>query len=415
MSSTLRSPFFSRNYGGYSADQIAFVGSNADIRNSRVLLDPMAGQGFYISQVCSRKTRVYLGDINLGPLMLASLRDPALIARSGEILSHFTEKISSHRRPEAAFEPRYCEDWISPRIRQQLDDYSRVFDLSRHGDPTKPSSEFWRSPLLVRFAAAVPVLAARTIACFTESDNVTWLKRGGLERCRNLFETLGSAAAEWHNYAVQAGAGAGHLHISTMNARAGEFGSCPSSDLIVTSPPYANRLDYSRMWAPELQVCASLFQFDPASVKSGQIGTTVVSDGNQDDLAFERVPRFIRRTLDRIRRDESAKASESYYYPFFRNYATSTCECFRHLAEKTAQGGRLIVFIRDTTRKDILFEAGKMVETVLREHGLSRLAKREAVIRHHVGMLRRGSPATVYGLAQREWSMAFQKRDGGNQ
>jgi hypothetical protein len=345
--------------------------------------------------------------------MLASLRDPALIHRSDKILHQFVEKISGLRRAEATFEPRYCEDWISPRIQQQLADYSRAFAISEHGDPTRSSSGFWRSPLLARFAAAIPALAARTIACFTESDNLTWLKRGGLEKCCNLFETLRSAAADWHDYAVRAGTVKGRLHISTMNASVGEFGPCPSSDLIITSPPYANRLDYSRMWAPELQVCASLFGFDASPVKSMQMGTTVVRGGHEDALALKRVPRFIRRTLDLIQKDESGKASESYYYPFFRNYATATCDCFGHLARQMAPGGKLIVFIRDTTRKDILFEAGKMIETVLREHGLSRSAKREAVIRHHVGMRRRGAPATVYGLAQREWSMAFQKPSGG--
>lgn len=413
MSVTLRSPFFSRNYGGYSTDQIAFINSNANIHDSLVLLDPMAGQGFYLSQMCSMNALVYLGDINLGPLMLASLRDPALIARSDEILDRFVERIRGLERTEAKFEPRYCEDWISPRIRQQLSDYSNAFDIGQHGDATRPSSRFWHSPLLTRFAAAIPALAARTITCFTESDNLTWLKRGGLEKCRNLFETLQAAAADWYKYAVSDGTIKGRLHISTMNPSIGEFGPCPSSNLIVTSPPYANRLDYSRMWAPELQVCASLFGFDAASVKSTQIGTTVVRGWREDEPALKRVPPFIRRTLNLIQHDESGKASESYYYPFFRNYATATCGCFEHIARKLAPRGTLIVFIRDTTRKDVLFEAGRMIETVLRQHGLTLCAKREAVIRHHVGMRRRDAPATVYGLAQREWSMAFRKPSGG--
>ena len=98
------------------------------------------------------------------------------------------------------------------------------------------------------------------------------------------------------------------------------------------------------------------------------------------------------------------------HYPFFANYALSLSELDPHVAEKVRRHGRIIVFVRDTTRKDFLLEVGRLVEAVLRARGFRQLGKHQTVIRHHVGMMRRASPATVYGLAQREWWLAFEKR-----
>jgi hypothetical protein len=406
------SPFFSRTYGGFSDEQVEFMRACVDSLRDGTVVDPMAGQGFFLSQTPPLNSRVYLGDINPGALALATLRDPVLLKSQRLLTTWFTDKIQQLDKGDPLFQPNYCIDWIPPGIRRGLDDYVKIFGLRSLGDPMKSSAKFWRSSPKTRFAAALPLLAARDLVSYTESDNITWLKRGGLQRHASLFQPLVTALKKWSEYAQQRTEGdqtAYELHCSPMDPSRGLFGSCPPADLIVTSPPYANRLDYSRMWAPELNVLATMFGFDPAPVKFQQIGTTVVKGKKPQGSDTSRLPAFMRRTLRRIRDDELAKASESYYYPFFANYAVALFDTFSNIADQLRSGGTAIVFVRDTTRKDTLFEAGKLVESSFRARNCIRLAKNEVLIRRHVGMMRRGSPASMYGLAQREWWLIFRK------
>lgn len=377
------------------------------------ILDPMAGQGFFLSRAAPKDSRVWLGDINPGPLLLASLRDPALIRKSTALYTWYSDRLKLCRLSNRSFQAEYCDEWVPQALKNDLLEYSTVFRLNRLGNPLELNAKLWQAPARTRFAAALVALAARDLACYTGSDNVTWLKRGGLQRHGSIREPLRNAMNRWLEYA-ESRAGRSRptyeLHLSVMDSAVGCFGTCPKVDLIVTSPPYANRLDYSRMWAPELQVLAAMLDFDPTAVKARQIGTTVVHARKPTDAAIAALPSFMRTTLKQIRDDDGAKASASYYYPFFCNYAISLSSSFVHLVGKMRSGCTAVVFVRDTVRKDTLFQAGRLVDEIFRSRGCIRLAKHEVVIRHHVGMMRRSSPASMFGLAQREWWLVFRKR-----
>jgi 2-polyprenyl-3-methyl-5-hydroxy-6-metoxy-1,4-benzoquinol methylase len=69
------SPFFSRSYGGYSESQCAYIREQlGDVRGINIL-DPMSGQGFFLSQLAMDGANVCLSDLNSGPLLLAGLRE----------------------------------------------------------------------------------------------------------------------------------------------------------------------------------------------------------------------------------------------------------------------------------------------------------------------------------------------------
>jgi hypothetical protein len=195
-----------------------------------------------------------------------------------------------------------------------------------------------------------------------------------------------------------------------MDVERGIFGRSPMVDAIVTSPPYANRLDYTRMWAPETEVLAAMSGQDPGTIKEDQIGSTVVA--GQDGVNGEetRLPKIVRIALDEIRKDPT-EFSESYYYPFFRNYAVSLDRSLRTTASRLESGGTLIIFVRDTVRKDVLFPTGELVSEVLtgKSVGLRRVDQERRVIKSHIGFLRKASSRGFYGLAQQEWWIVFRK------
>jgi hypothetical protein len=403
-------PFDSRSYGGLSSEQINFL--EPYVKKARgLILDPMAGQAHYLSQLACKGKQVYLGDLNPGPLLLASLRDPQFICSARKLKRLLLAVLDSPRSPIRESKPSYCGDWISESSRLQLLEYVSALGLSRLGNPM--STSFWTAPIKDRFAMAIPVLAARSISCYTASDNLTWLKKGGLQTKYDIYPILVCALQRWYEYAQELSHSnfdpSGELHVEYMNPVIGHFGACPKPNLIITSPPYANRLDYTRLWAPELEVLATMLGFDSTVIKTHQIGSTVVHGRKPSDVAVAELPSIIQKVLAQIRSD-NLYASESYYYPFFTNYALAMLRTFTALGRKLARGGHIVVFVRDTSRKDVLFPAGVLVETVLRNVGVKTLVeKREVFVRNHVGLRRRNAQVGSHGLAQREWWIVMRK------
>src|ERR1035441_8417082 len=82
---SVASPFYSRNYGGFSREQIQFLRRYSETGRLRPVLDPMSGQAHYLSELAWRGNEVWLGDINPGPLLLAALRDPLLVLQAEKL------------------------------------------------------------------------------------------------------------------------------------------------------------------------------------------------------------------------------------------------------------------------------------------------------------------------------------------
>lgn len=405
------SPFYSRNYGGLSPGQIDFLLPYLGTTPGPVL-DPMAGQAHYLSRLTWEGRRVWIGDINPGPLLLATLRDPHVLMNAAPLVRWLSAAVDRLRNATPQPKPAYCEDWIPKGVREQLQSYVHQLRLDSLGDVCQPG--FWEATQKQRFAIAIPLLAARRLTCYTASDNLTWLKKGGLQREYDVYHPLVDALEQWRRYAAEAlpsiASTKGALHVQYMNCEDGAFGDCRQPQLIVTSPPYANRLDYTRLWAPEIEMLSSMSGLDSLAVKARQIGTNVILGKSPSKRDLGSLPEFIRDVLNQIREDTRHKASASYYYPFFLNYAVSMTRAFTSLGKELARGGQIVVFVRDTLRKDILFRAGDLVEHVLRRSGVNKTVEKRAVlIRHHVGLMRQNTQAGIHGLAQREWWIVMKK------
>jgi hypothetical protein len=412
-----KTPFLARTYGGFTSEQESFYRAHVRSARNQTILDPMGGQGFTLSKLAHEGAHLWLGDINPGPLHLAMLRDPRLLNQSTNLASWFRSWVRPFQKNKRAAVLEYVDDWIAPQIRDALNVYVEKLSLEADLTPFSYASNFWSLPINLRFAACLPILAARSLTCFRGSDNVTWLKKGGLLRQGNIYDALMQALDLWCRFAEQtvaksAGSPLGAISVRRMNAEKGLFGEAPLADLIITSPPYANRLDYTRMWAPELEVLAAMWKESSSEIKSTQIGSTVVEGKHVLSKEEMQLPKTIRQSLFDIRNDADWKASESYYYPFFRNYAISMMRSLKQIENKLLPGGILVVFVRDTVRKDIMFPTAELVRSVLVRGSKMKLLRTEKkVVRTHVGLLRKSSSSGMYGLAQLEWWLAFRKSE----
>lgn len=407
------SPFFSRAYGGYTRKQQEFILSAlVQYKTPRRILDPMAGQAYALSALSGLGHQVWAGDLNPAPLVLASLRSSDFARHRSELVHYVRETVSRvarRRRPQHA--PRFIEDWLPPSIRQDLVDYAELLGINIFNTPYSFSQAFWSLSLESRFAVAISVLAARQLTCFRRTDNLTWLKPGGLPQHLRFRQPISQALNVWSAYVddQQKSSLRSTVTLNRMNAELGIFGSCPQVDFIVTSPPYANRLDYTRLWAPESQVLAALANGSVAEIQDSQIGTTTVALRGVPELSVP-LPEIVEDALQEIRADP-APYSSTYYFPFFRNYAASMQRMLQHLQSKVSPKGEMLIFVRDTARKDVLFPTGRLVtETILTsDMGFTLKREQRQIIRQHVGYRRRSTTRGLYGLAQQEWWLRFQR------
>lgn len=416
-----RSPFFNRAYGGFSRAQEEFFRDLVGNPRGKIVLDPMAGQAASLIPFAERGARLWIGDLNPAPLLLAFLRSPAVVANHEMYVAKLSEMLAAlkRRRIRRGTINRFVPTWIAPEVANDLKEFASRLELGLFSSPFVAMSDFWLCDDFAKFATAIAVLAARDLACYRQTDNRTWLKPGGLLRDNNAIGPLSRALAAWAIFATRASrekpeSEGGEFHIGLMNATMGDFGDIPKAHWIITSPPYANRLDYTRLWAPELNVLSSMCHTTYEKQKREQIGTIVVEDTAANDKDISLLPKKIRVALDRVKKDHAAY-SESYYYPFFRNYAVALTKSLKYLPSLLRRQGMLAIVVRDTVRKDILFPTGELISAVLtsKDCGLEQVEGAQHVIRHHVGLLRKSSTQGLYGLAQQEWWLVFRKPHGG--
>ena len=410
------SPFYSRTYGGYTRQQIEFIKDVVGCVKGKTILDPMAGQAFVISTWPFEGANVWIGDIDPSMLFLASMRKPSIIANRHDFADSLKKKLTKvNRKKRNCNSLRYFDSWIASSIAKDLSDLASLMEIGLFANPYDYSPEFWDDNDLTIFEIGIVLLAARELTCYRTTDNRTWLRPGGRMKEIRIRPAILRALEKWLAFAEGVAEDhadnlrPGRFNAQRMNAAAGEFSSAPRPTTIVTSPPYANRLEYTKMWGPETEVLAAICSKSTDQIRRNQIGTTLVKEQSLRDLGLANLPKKTKKVLEKIRTD-TAKYSESYYYPFFQMYAQSMASATRHMAEKLRKKGKLIVIVRDTVRKDQLFSTSEMVsEIVQREYGFSEIECTQKIVKGHVGQLRKNSVSGVYGLAQQEWWLSFRK------
>jgi hypothetical protein len=408
------SPFFSRAYGSFSPDQAEFARFHLGESNPQIVLDPMAGHASLPCALAHEGSNVIAGDLNPAPLLLATLRDPAVVRQRRSLSNWMSRVLSQLSSSRTSTRRDHCAEWLTPHVRNDLAEFAEITRVSEIESPFDTSNDLWHSSMRRQFAAALPILAARSVVCYTPSDNDTWPKRGGLSPPISFRDALQDSLERWFSWADAAAGGlrrGGMIRFYRGNVTQGMFGGTERPDAIVTSPPYANRLDYTQMWSPEIHVSAALWGKGELSLKKEMMGTTVVKGNERNGDAEGYLPADIKRALREIKVYDTPY-SDSYYYPFFRNYVLSLRDGLDAMAGHLLPRGIILVFVRDTARKDTLVPIGKMVQLVLKRLGFRPTSKesvRELTVRRHIGLRQKNVGRGLYGASQREWFLAFRK------
>lgn len=418
------SPFYSRIYAGYSKAQLQCVVQHlAEEGGSSVpVFDPMAGQAFALSTLSWFGHQVRINDINPAPLLLAWLRSAEVLLNLDERIAEFTEWLHANKRKidrlhsQKANNIPFITGWLSESMTAQLQQYGTLASEDANGLNLLEISH-WGEHVCFRFA--ILLLAARRITCFIQSDNRTWLKPGGLDNKPRLTDAIlheldvlqqCRLADDCRERVGLLGGSLAPIEISCADIARTDLPKFDRPCIGVTSPPYANRLDYSVLWGPELwTIAAALPNVDPFTVSRDQIGTTKIRHHDSSE-SLELLPAGTRRELREIERSTDY-ASKSYYHPFFRQFALDLFHGLHHSLQTAPKSKKWIIFIRDTARKDIMFSSHAICEAVMKSSGFKRRKADDLqIIRSHIGVMRRAqAQSSVHGLAQREWWLVFER------
>lgn len=406
-------PFRSRAYGGFSSAQVRFIEATLGSPRDKKVVDPMCGQAYHAATWAAAGARITAGDINPGPLALATLRDPRAIRRHAEYAASFGELIndtfpgSSRRRRLNSSAWSETREWLSQASSRDLLALGQRVGITERSDLAKV---FAVREGLARFSLGITALAARRFATFRLSDNLTWLRPGGVPSDVSVPEALAEALEEWVSWCrtlreVPSTRGVLQTRLSSVLDLANERKLQNDADYVITSPPYANRLDYRRMWAPETAAVLALCGAQIDEVR-GFLGSNEVLRPVEADLAG--LPRSVKSALKSIR-EHPSWGSAHYYHPFFARYAVEIHRAFSRVGGLVKQGGLAIVIGRDTVRKDTLFPTVDIVIHAMRATGMTVVKKQGEIIRSHVGNLRRVSDVGLFGKAQREWWLVLRR------
>ena len=137
-------------------------------------------------------------------------------------------------------------------------------------------------------------------------------------------------------------------------------------DAVITSPPYATRLDYVNGMLPELAVLGAKEQ-TIIDLRKRVTGSPVVRDvreGRIESLPSE----YAKELLERIRTHLS-KGSGNYYFPWMRNYLLKLKKGIDEISRTVKEEGMICVVVQDSRYKEIHINLQRIVSDLLAANG----------------------------------------------
>ncbi len=144
-------------------------------------------------------------------------------------------------------------------------------------------------------------------------------------------------------------------------------------DGVLTSPPYATRIDYVMGTLPELAVLGADGKF-LAALRQATTGTPVVSGRPAGQSSDEIVSRYGRDLREAIEHHPS-KGSKPYYVPWIHNYMLGLQKGLSEAVRTVRPGGRICVVVQDSYYKSLHIDTQRIVGETLASLGKAFVAR----------------------------------------
>ena len=364
----------SSEYGVFRGEIQEFFKRMLRKRKQSVILDPMAGTAPLIPLIETNGHMAYLNDIL--PLYFFINR-----AKTYQVFQHYQQHGYDWHFQELL-------DCMTPLegktlcISDKWIDDSILHGLIHAWHATEQYDESSEAIL-----KATILLCVRPLSSTTKSNNPTWLKYGGISSGEPLQEIIGDSLTKFDRYY--------RYHYESCHIRkrgicvitdqnAAELQLAKKVDLILTSPPYCNRLDSVVQYGPENYFLSALGH---TIVEEDLIGTTKVKDYDRFALDFEYLTtnsEYACKLLTKIK--ESPIADDpGYYLKYYTRYFAKLFHVIDRVLSNLSTAGRMYIVTQDNTHRGQLIEISRLLRELLKAEGWkSRRVKRWP--RHHLGL-----------------------------
>ena len=371
-------------YAGYPEKFARAVLASAELPPDAVIFDPWNGSGTTTYSAAIEGFASFGFDLNPAMVIVARARLlPPSEADSIEPLAReVAESAMQDREPLSKEEPLVA--WFSDKTATHIRAIERTIRRRLVGTmtitPTGPRLENI-SGLAATFYIAL-FTACRELAAPFRSSNPTWFrkpradeKKVGLPRrefTRKFIANLNSmrrALADRNEVLpIEQVASEIRLADTTILAPPPE-----SVDLILTSPPYCTRIDYTSATRVELALLNPLIQASSEDLSRQMMGSIRVPDHEigVSQVWGKRCASF----LAALRRHPS-KASSGYYYRTHLDYFDKLARSMENLSVGLKPSGKAILVVQGSYYKDICNDLPAYVEDIGQAYGL-KLRRRE--------------------------------------
>jgi hypothetical protein len=155
-----------------------------------------------------------------------------------------------------------------------------------------------------------------------------------------------------------------------------------SVDVVLTSPPYANRTDYFRHYHPAVELLLDAAHAHERSFREGQIGTPLI----KRTTSLHELPESVTRFLESVRTHRSY-ASERYYYRTYLQYFTDMSRAVQDMRRWLTPGGALLLVVQDSLFKTLYVPTTDLLIDIAEASGLCLAARRDWSVRHSLSAL----------------------------
>jgi len=268
------------------------------------------------------------------------------------------------------------EQWIEDSVLKRL---TRAW--KRTEDESKP---------IASLARAIILLAVRDFSSFVRTKNPTWLKPGGLRSCVSAKEAFGFAIKKLENFYQDAYANHGPVKggdITLTDYDASRSVPEHEVDAVMTSPPFCNRVDWDRLYAPEHFFLSAVGVWH---TRTEFLGTTAVDEycDFESDLNFVRErSEYLRRFLNKVgKRQIRSERQSDYYVKYFTRYFAGLFRAFDMTVRSLSKTNAGIYFVvQENIHRGLSIRIGRALADSLSSQGL-RSSPLKTWQRHHQGL-----------------------------
>jgi hypothetical protein len=371
-------------YAGYPSAFATNLLSSCGLEPGAVVLDPWNGSG--TTTYAAAQLGFTPRGFDLNPVMVVVARARLLASSEADALRPLAATIISHlRAAPKPLEEDALNTWFAPRTAAVIRALEEEIRRTVVGELTLQPEGADLGKIAGTAATLYVALfaACRALAAPFKSSNPTWLRKPKGDELtidasrstvvRLFTENVRAMAAALHAKSAELfPASPPEWSVEVADTTSMKI-EADSIDLVLTSPPYCTRIDYTAATRVELAVLEPLLGMTPDELGAQMIGSTQVPK-----LGLEASKDWgptCSKFLKAVRAHPS-KASAGYYYRTHLDYFDKMARSLTALATGLKPDGLAVLVVQDSYYKDVHNDLPKIIGEMGKASGL-RLARAE--------------------------------------